>query len=62
MKSKKRVECPSCGESFHLENWMRIGQQVLCPNCEEMLEVVNTNPLTLDFVFTNELAEFDGED
>ena len=59
MRSKKRVECPTCGESFHLDNWVKKGYQVLCPNCEEMLEVVNLKPIALDCVFSTELAEFD---
>ena len=54
MKSKKRVECPTCGESFHLDNWIRIGAQLLCPYCEEFLEVVKLKPITVNCVYSND--------
>jgi len=62
MKSKKRVDCPVCGESFHLDSWLKIGQQVLCPECEETLEVVSLKPITLDSVFSMETEDLEGQD
>jgi lysine biosynthesis protein LysW len=62
MKSKKRVECPICRETFHLENWLKIGNQVYCPNCEELLEVVNLKPFTLDFAYTADWGDYEEED
>ena len=60
MKSKKRVECPTCGEMFYLQNWLKKGAQLLCPYCEEMLEVVSLKPIEVDCVFS--LGEMDAED
>ncbi len=62
MKSKKRVECPTCRETFHLESWLRIGNQVLCPYCEELLEIVKLNPFTLACAYSTNWREFQGED
>lgn len=50
MTSKKRVACPVCGEMFHLHQWLKKGAQLLCPYCEEMLEVVNLKPIEVDCV------------
>jgi lysine biosynthesis protein LysW len=62
MKSKKRVECPTCRNSFHLENWVKIGHQILCPHCEEMLEVVSQKPITLECVYASEFADIEEQD
>ena len=62
MKSKKRAECPTCGETFYLANWLRIGAQLLCPNCEEMLEVVKLKPITMDCVYSTEVVDVEEED
>lgn len=59
MKSKKRVDCPTCRERFHLDSWLRIGDQLLCPHCEELLEVVKMNPISLGYVNTIDSVEFE---
>jgi lysine biosynthesis protein LysW len=53
VKTKRSVApCPGCG-------WMVIpgarpseGQPVTCPNCGAYLEVINLEPLELDWAFT----------
>jgi len=60
MNSKKRVECPTCRESFNLANWLKIGTQILCPNCEELLQVVKMNPTTVECVYSSNY--YDDED
>ena len=62
MKSKTRVVCPTCRETFYLDNWLRLGIQVNCPNCEELLEVVNLRPFTLDCVYSTDWGDFEEED
>ena len=52
MSSKKRVECPICGEMFQLHHWLKKGTQLLCPYCEEMLEIVNLKPIEVDCVYS----------
>lgn len=41
--------CPSCDEDVQLKGAPKIGQQVVCPHCEVTLEVIDTDPLELDW-------------
>ena len=45
------AECPDCGEKITLRDPVELGQLVTCPNCEAELEVVETNPVELDWVY-----------
>jgi alpha-aminoadipate/glutamate carrier protein LysW len=40
------VECPECGATWELGNVMR-GEIVPCPECGVDLEVISTDPVTL---------------
>jgi lysine biosynthesis protein LysW len=52
------AECPLCGEKIDLGMILKYGQGVLCPFCQSMLEVVNLQPVELEWVyFDSELAE-----
>lgn len=42
------VACPECETSIRLSARAREGQQVLCDECDTLLEVVSTDPLELD--------------
>jgi alpha-aminoadipate carrier protein LysW len=44
------VECPDCGERIVLKLPVERGQLVTCDNCEAELEVIETNPVELDWV------------
>jgi len=37
-----QIECPHCGSEYDVEP-KYIGQQIKCPDCDNMFEVVNTN-------------------
>ena len=52
------AECPDCGERIALQLPVERGQLVSCPNCEAELEVVETSPVELDWVY----EEWDDED
>jgi len=50
--------CPDCGKSVHLKSPVRMGQEVSCPHCDAELEVIETDPVELDWIYD----EYDGED
>ncbi|MGI6368839.1 MAG: hypothetical protein ACOX2L_10895 [Anaerolineae bacterium] len=41
--------CPGCDQNIHLRRTPKLGDIVYCDNCEADLEVVNLNPLELDW-------------
>jgi len=52
------AECPLCGEKIYLGLILKYGQAVFCPFCQSMREVVNLQPIELEWVyFDSELAE-----
>jgi len=54
--------CPDCGEKVPLKGKIMVGQLVICPKCEAELEVVETIPLELDFVYEDQEDEDEDED
>lgn len=53
-----RAKCPSCSIWVELEDDVEVGDQVECPPCEELLQVLHRNPPKLDYYF----GDYDGED
>lgn len=49
--------CPECEAAIDVGDDIEEGQRVECPECGAELEVVNTNPLELDVVSTEEEEE-----
>lgn len=56
----KSALCPDCGERVPLATPVRLGMRVTCPNCEAELEVVETEPIELDWVYEDDY-EYDDE-
>lgn len=52
--------CPSCGEWVKLPDHPKIGQKITCLQCEADLEVIEVNPVELDWAFME--AELDDEE
>ena len=52
--------CPSCGEWVRLPDHPKIGQKITCLECEADLEVIEVNPVELDWVYMED--ELDDED
>jgi lysine biosynthesis protein LysW len=50
--------CPDCGQVVRLQGRVRRGQEVTCPHCDAELEVIETDPVELDWVYD----EYDGEE
>ena len=53
MTKIKLAKCPSCVTKININTMSRLGQQIKCPECEAILEVVQFNPPLLDWVFEN---------
>jgi len=42
--------CPDCDEQIVL-NRVTVGQMVTCPHCDAELQVINVDPLELDWTY-----------
>ena len=56
------MPCPDCGEKITLVGEIRLGKQVVCPNCEAELEVVETEPVELDWAYDEYEDDDESED
>jgi lysine biosynthesis protein LysW len=54
--------CPDCGENITLRGTVRLGQEIVCPHCDAELEVVETDPLELDWVFDDDYEDEEDEE
>lgn len=54
--------CPSCEGEIKLTRKVELGQRIRCPLCLEDLEVVETNPVELDWAYDEEEEWDDWED
>lgn len=43
--------CPSCDARIRISGDPDIGMRVTCPECGDLLEVVELNPIELDWVY-----------
>ena len=55
-----KATCPDCGEQVTLTGNIRLGQEVVCPHCDAELEVVEMDPLELDWAYDD--GDYDDED
>ncbi len=51
--------CGECDEDVEVSDRARIGQRVICPNCNAQLEVVSISPLELDSAYEDDEWEDD---
>ena len=54
--------CPDCGKAVHLKSPVRLGQEIVCPHCDAELEVIDTDPVELDWIYEEDLDEDEDED
>ena len=47
-----RAYCPDCDGSIDLRS-PRVGQLLFCPHCDTEVEVVDINPLELDWAYAS---------
>ncbi len=48
------AKCPLCGEKVKVGTKPWIGQELVCPACDAVLEVVGMNPVSLDWPYDDE--------
>lgn len=53
--------CPACDRNIKVPNRPRIGQKLVCPHCDTDLEVIEVDPLELDWAY-EDLDDFDEDD
>jgi alpha-aminoadipate carrier protein LysW len=54
--------CPDCGQTVRLRAPVRMGQQVECPHCDAELEVIETDPIELDWMYEDEDGDEDEDE
>jgi lysine biosynthesis protein LysW len=54
--------CPECDAEVSLGKSVKLNQRITCHNCGAFLEVVDTNPIELDWAFDDEDFEDMDED
>ena len=60
--TKVVVTCPECDEDFNLVGKVEWGKRVVCPHCDTDLEVINTNPVEVDWVYEDSDYQYEDED
>jgi lysine biosynthesis protein LysW len=56
------VECPDCEEDITLKGEIEWGPEVVCPHCGTKLEVINTDPVEVDWAYEESDDDYDDED
>jgi lysine biosynthesis protein LysW len=63
---EQKTYCPECTSSITFKRTPWLGDKVSCRHCGTALEVVDLNPIELDWAFDSEddddLADFEYED
>jgi lysine biosynthesis protein LysW len=52
-----RAECPECGETVELRENARVGDRVVCVECNTELEILSLYPLELDYALDEDWEE-----
>lgn len=54
--------CPICTEKIKISQKVKFLERISCPTCEALLEVVNLDPIELDWIFYDYLDEANGRE
>lgn len=54
-----KAVCPACSKSILINPKPKLGQRVVCPGCRAELEVVEIEPLELDWPFDDDYVDDD---
>jgi lysine biosynthesis protein LysW len=46
--------CPECETNIDLDEEAAVGDIVVCPECKTRLEILDLNPVTLDYAIEDE--------
>lgn len=50
--------CLDCDHQIEVGRGSKVGQHVKCPYCEAKLEIINTDPLKLDWAYDGPVTKF----
>lgn len=63
MSDQLVAPCPECGAKIRFQSQPYLGDNIVCPECSEKLEVVGLNPLELDWLYMDyEEEDWDDDD
>jgi lysine biosynthesis protein LysW len=51
--------CPSCDERIQISGQPEIGLMVTCPSCGDLLEIIQLDPVELDWIYYQEENDWD---
>ncbi|RMF01198.1 MAG: hypothetical protein D6768_11150 [Chloroflexi bacterium] len=51
------VFCLDCDREIDLEPHAAVGQRIKCPHCDVILELINVNPVELDWVYDGPVSK-----
>ncbi|MFP4395955.1 MAG: hypothetical protein ACLFTI_11885 [Anaerolineales bacterium] len=57
--------CPACDEAITIQGNPKVGQRLRCPSCDTEIEVIDVNPVELDWAYEDEddfYEDWDDED
>ena len=54
--------CPSCGEDIKIQDNPKLGQRLLCQHCDAELEVIELDPVELDWADYGDYDDYEEED
>lgn len=54
--------CPDCGRKIELRRQLKVGEELVCPHCGAELEVVNLEPVELDWAYLDPATDKDDWD
>jgi len=64
-RQKEIVECLSCGANIFVGSKIRIGTTVECGRCDSIFEVIDLDPMSIDWLYDDEYEDetyFDEDD
>jgi hypothetical protein len=54
-----RTFCLDCERSMELNANIKVGQRIRCPHCRVELEIINLEPLELDWIYERHDTRWD---
>lgn len=62
IKSNKLiVGCLLCNKDIYVENNPKLGKFITCRNCESIYEIINIDPLMIDWPFDDDEEGYDDD-
>jgi lysine biosynthesis protein LysW len=54
--------CPDCDGRIVLNSAPRIGKRLVCPHCDAELEIIDLDPIELDWVYEESDDDWDDDE